>query len=118
MSHAEDIKHQLALRKWHLPSARLAPAAPFTYVGIDYFGPFLIKEGRKEKKCYGVVFACLASRAIHVELASSLDTAACIQSVRRFMARRGPALEFYSDNGTNLVGAEKELRRAIEDIDS
>ena len=50
-----------------LPSERCSEAAPFTYAGVDMFGPFLIKEGRKELKRYGVLFTCFANRAIHLE---------------------------------------------------
>ena len=111
------IKAPLSEQKMSdLPSARLQPAPPFTYVGMDYFGPFLIKEGRKTNKRYGVVFTCLVSRAVHIELSSTLDTDSCIQAIRRLIARRGPVREMHSDNGTNLVGAEKELRQAIQEI--
>ncbi|XP_055548556.1 uncharacterized protein LOC129732079 [Wyeomyia smithii] len=39
-------------------------------------------------------------------------------AIHRFMARRGPPREFFSDNGTNLRGASKELMRQINDINS
>jgi len=38
---------------------------------------------------YGVIFTCLTLRAVHVEIASSLDTDSCIHAVRRFVSRRG-----------------------------
>lgn len=94
----------------------VASEAPFTRVGVDYFGPFEIKRGRSMVKRYGVVFTCLAIRAIHIEMASSLDTSSCIDALRRFIARRGPVKIIWSDNGTNLVGAEKELRSEFENI--
>lgn len=65
------------------------PAAPFTYSAVDHFGPFFVKEGRKEVKRYGVIFTCLASRAIHIETANSLETDAFINALRRFQAERG-----------------------------
>ena len=54
-----------------LPSDRLEPARPITYCGVYYFGPWQVKEGRKELKRYGDTFTCLASRVIHLEVAIS-----------------------------------------------
>ena len=98
-----------------LPEDRLTPGEkPFSRVGMDFFGPIEVKRGRSMVKRYGVIFTCLAIRAVHIEIASSLDTDSCIDAIRRFIARRGSVKEIRSDNGTNLVGAEKELRREIE----
>lgn len=57
-----------------LPPVRLTPAPPSTYVGVDFFGPYITKEGRKERKRYGALFTCLVSRAIHIEVSNSLAT--------------------------------------------
>ncbi|XP_068704813.1 uncharacterized protein [Montipora foliosa] len=101
-----------------LPKERIAPAPPFTYCGVDYFGPFYIKGGRKELKCYGALFTCLSSRAVHIEAADSLETDSFLNALRRFIARRGPVREIRSDQGTNITGAEKELQRAISEMDN
>ena len=100
-----------------LPIDRVTPAPPFTYVGVDYFGPFTTKEGRKERKRYGALFTCLVSRAIHIEIANSLNTDSFINALRRFIARRRPVREIRCDNGTNFVGARRELREALEEMD-
>jgi hypothetical protein len=97
-----------------LPSDRItADKPPFSSTGMDYFGPFEVKYGRKTLKRYGVIFTCSASRAIHLEVAASLTTDSCINTIRRFLARRGPVELIRSDNGTNIVGAEAELRREL-----
>lgn len=101
-----------------LPYARLSHHnRPFTFCGLDYFGPMLVTVGRRHEKRWGVIFTCLTTRAVHLELAASLDTNSTIMSLRRMMSRRGNPTEIYSDNGTNLVGANTELRNAIRDID-
>ncbi|XP_041455129.1 uncharacterized protein LOC121407938 [Lytechinus variegatus] len=99
-----------------LPSFRLEATKPaFTNVGMDYFGPFDIKCGRSTRKRYGVVFTCMTSRAIHIEVAESLETSSCIDAIRRMISRRGPIKKLFSDNGTNLVGAQAELKRALKE---
>jgi hypothetical protein len=101
-----------------LPSSRLkSDESPFTYTGMDFFGPFEIRQGRSTRKRYGVLFTCMVSRAVHIEVADSLDTSSCINAIRRFISRRGQVKEMTSDNGTNLVGANRELRRAIKELD-
>ncbi|KAK3752073.1 hypothetical protein QZH41_005572 [Actinostola sp. cb2023] len=73
-----------------LPDDRVKPdKPPFTYVGIDCFGPFIVKRGRTEVKRYGIVYTCLTIRAIHIEILHSMDTHSFINSFRRFAARRG-----------------------------
>nr|CAB3263156.1 uncharacterized protein LOC104265735 [Phallusia mammillata] len=97
-----------------LPPARLQMNVhPFAYTGVDYFGPLLIKRGRSEVKRYGCLFTCLTTRAVHLEVACDLSTDAFVNALRRFIARRGVVLHMYSDNGTNLVGAERVLKDGI-----
>ncbi|KAK5933229.1 hypothetical protein CgunFtcFv8_004874 [Champsocephalus gunnari] len=100
-----------------LPKDRVLPdEPPFTNVGVDYFGPFEIQRGRSLVKRYGVIFACLAIRAVHIEVAYSLDTDSCINALRRFTSRRGRVAMIRSDNATSSVGAERERREAIGEL--
>ena len=78
-----------------LPEARVTPAPPFSYSGVDVFGPFTVKAGRKLLKRYGILFICMASRAVHIELTDSLSTDAFISSLRRFIALRGAVRVLY-----------------------
>ena len=103
-----------------LPIERIKPSSPFYNIGIDYFGPFEIKgevQKRVRGKGYGVIFTCLCSRAVHVDLAQNLSTDAFLQSLRRFITIRGWPKKIFSDKGTNLVSASKELKDAIEGLD-
>ncbi|KAK0147981.1 hypothetical protein N1851_012348 [Merluccius polli] len=100
----------------NLPPDRLLPDhPPFTNIGVDYFSPFEAKRGRVQVKRYGVLFTCLTVRAVHIEIAHSLDTDSCINAVRHFIARRGQVEVMRSDNGTNLVATEHEIRRAMKE---
>ena len=93
---------------------RLTPEQPpFTAVGVDYFGPFQARRGQTYAKRYGLIFTCLAIRAVHIEVAFSLDTDPFLLALRRFISRRGQVKEIRSDNSTNFKGGEKELRESI-----
>ena len=100
-----------------LPAKRTEMEGPFTYCGVDIFGPFRVKEGRKEVKRYGSVFTCFSSRAIHLEVVHKLDTDSFLLALRRFTARRGPVRSIRSDNGTNFVGAQNQYLKALESMD-
>ncbi|XP_058454572.1 uncharacterized protein LOC131432357 [Malaya genurostris] len=100
-----------------LPQARLvAFQRPFTYIGLDYFGPLLVKVGRSHVKRWVALFTCLTTRAVHMEVAHTLSTISCKMCIRRFIARRGAPCEIYSDNGTNFRGATSELSKQIISI--
>jgi hypothetical protein len=90
---------------------------PFIHTGMDYYGPIEVTVGRSRQKRYGALFTCMATRAVHIEIAHSLDTDSAIMAIRRFVSRRGAPEKLFSDNGTNFHGAERELREALEHID-
>ncbi|KAL9984439.1 hypothetical protein ACROYT_G006730 [Oculina patagonica] len=101
-----------------LPEARIAPSdPPSTHVGVDYFGPLYVKQGRSEVKRYGYLFTCLTMRAVHIEVAHTLEADSFICAYQRFVCRRGKPRKIYSDNGTNFTGAERELREALGRLD-
>ena len=90
-----------------LPPSRLKlNEPPFSHVGIDYFGPFLVKRARSQVKRHGCVFSCLTTRAVHIEVAEDMTADCFINAFRRFISRRGRPKAVFSDNGTNFTGAE------------
>lgn len=100
-----------------LPAARLKSfTRPFTYVGVDCFGPITIVHGRKSEKRWGMLFTCLTVRAIHIEVAYTLSADSCLMCLRSFIARRGQPQEIYSDNGTNFHGANNELIAVLKEM--
>ncbi|XP_058452848.1 uncharacterized protein LOC131431259 [Malaya genurostris] len=101
-----------------LPVARLAAfVRPFSYIGVDYFGPLHVVIGRRVEKRWGVLVTCLTVRAIHIELAHTLNTDSCIMALRNCFARRGVPIQIISDRGTNFIGSEKELKKALAVVD-
>ena len=99
-----------------LPKERCCEAAPFTHCGVDMFGPFTIRERRSDLKRYFALFTCFAIRAVHIKVTCTMETDSFIQALRRFIARRGKVRSIRSDNGTNFVGTDSELRKALEEM--
>ncbi|XP_063981078.1 uncharacterized protein LOC135164551 [Diachasmimorpha longicaudata] len=82
-----------------LPKFRVNEAPAFAKTGVDFFGPIPIKEkkdlNRSFLKAYGCVFIYMV-----------------------FVSRRGVPEHMYSDNGTNFVGANRELNELYNLISS
>ncbi|KAK7909491.1 hypothetical protein WMY93_014175 [Mugilogobius chulae] len=104
-------------RMAELPKERLEASAPFTYSGMDCFGPFIVKKARKEHKRYGLIFTCLYSRAVHIEMLEDLSTDSFINALRCFISLRGAVRQLHCDQGTNFVGAKNEFKEALKQCD-
>lgn len=100
-----------------LPPPRLRLFKPaFHSGGMDCFGPFLVKVGRRTEKRWGLLFKCLTTRAVHLEVLTSMDSDAFLMALRRFIGRRGKPAELYSDQGTNFRGGNTELKEAFRQL--
>lgn len=101
-----------------LPSERFTPARPFQTTGLDYCGPFLIKDKRIRKspsfKVYIAIFVCFVTKCIHIEIVSDLTSEAFIACLKRFISRRGKPHTIWSDNATTFVGAKNELKELFD----
>ena len=103
-----------------LPEERLKPAPPWYSTGIDLFGPFSIRDEVKKRtigKAYGIIFNCLGTRAVHIDLAPNYSTDKFLMALRRFVSIRGYPSILYSDNGTQLISADKELQKITKGLD-
>lgn len=105
-----------------LPKVRLESVPPFTYVGLDVFGPFEVvarrtRGGLANAKRWVVIYVCLSMSAIHLEVIESMDTSSFICALRRFISIRGQVKEIRCDCGSNHVGAKNELKNAADDLD-
>ena len=65
-----------------LPQEKSTEAAPFTFCGVDMFGPLIIKDRRSELKRCGALFTCFSSRAMHIKVTNSLDADSLILELR------------------------------------
>ena len=105
-----------------LPAARTTPAPPFQTTGVDYAGPFTLKQGYTRKpvliKAYLAIFICFCTKAVHIEVVSNLTTEAFLAALRRFVSRRGLPADIHSDNGTNFIGARNDLQELYKFLSS
>ncbi|XP_060602162.1 uncharacterized protein LOC132755319 [Ruditapes philippinarum] len=74
----------------NLPADRITPAPPFTFVGVDVFGPWNVitrrtRGGSSTSKRWAVLFTCLSIRAIHIELVEEMSSSAFINALRRLL---------------------------------
>ena len=96
-------------RMGDLPAARITPSRPFSRTGLDYAGPFMLKasnrRGVTSTKGYLVIFVCLCTKAIHIEVVGDLTTASFLAALRRFSSRRGNPAKLWSDNATTFHGS-------------
>nr|XP_042913145.1 uncharacterized protein LOC122273148 [Parasteatoda tepidariorum] len=101
----------------NLPRERVVPDFAFICSGVDLTGPFFIKCKQQRKaislKVYICLFICFVSKAVHIEIVSDLTSESLIATLKRFIARRGKCAKLFSDNATNFVGANKELKKCL-----
>nr|XP_055025291.1 uncharacterized protein LOC129415362 [Misgurnus anguillicaudatus] len=98
------------------PSSLRLFRPPFYSTGVDCFGPLVIKIGRRTEKRWGIIYKCLTTRAVHLDLLDHMDTDSFLMSLRRFIARRGKPYELLSDQGTNFKGGHTELEETFHQI--
>ncbi|XP_052738240.1 uncharacterized protein LOC128198203 [Bicyclus anynana] len=102
----------------NLPSERFQSGFPFMRCGVDYGGPILILNrrgrGARLEKSYICLFVCFSTRAVHLELVTSLTTDGYLQALKKFISRRGKPLEIHSDNAKTFIGAMKEFSDFID----
>ncbi|XP_076166486.1 uncharacterized protein LOC143146252 [Ptiloglossa arizonensis] len=96
-----------------LPAVHVTPAPAFATCDVDYAGTFLVVDCgryRTSRKAYLCLFVCFVTKTVHLELATDLTIESILKCLRRFISRRGRCRAVYSDNGTNFIGAQNELR--------
>ena len=101
-----------------LPPQRTEQCPVFTNSGMDVInGPYVVKRARTEIKRYGLLFTCLYSRAIHIELLDDLTTDCFINALRCFISLRGVVKMIFCDNATNFIGANNEMKQALKQME-
>ena len=122
----QTIKHCQICRKATAPTAqqKMSPLPPqrldvqspaFTHVGVDYTGFFRLQRPKDvTQKAYIVIFTCMTSRAVHLEIVTDMTTIGFIEALRSMIARRGTPHTIYSDNAQTFIATDTQLKLLFE----
>ena len=105
-----------------LPSTRVQHSRLILTTGMDYAGPNSLKLGPQRCKMitkgYIAIIVFFVTKAVHIEVVTSLATEAFLSALRRFIPLRGKPKTIYPDNGTNIQGAVNELHEIYNMLQS
>lgn len=90
-----------------------ATRLPLYLTQADCFGPFRVKIWQRTEKRCCIIFKCLTTRAVHLDLLTHIDIDSCLMALRTFIAHKGAPTGIISDWGTNFWGGKRELQKAI-----
>ncbi|KRZ57806.1 hypothetical protein T02_4689 [Trichinella nativa] len=93
-----------------LPADRIQPTRPFENTGLDLAGPLLTRNGKTVKKSYILIFTCMTTRAVHLEVVSDMTVVRVMEAIRRFIARHGKPRILQSDNFRSFKQLDQELQ--------
>ena len=92
-----------------IPQSRTTLIKAFAHTGMDLCGPFNVAVRRSREKRWIIVFTCMVTRAVHLDIVHDLTADSTLMAIRSLMCLRGEVTDTYSDNGTNFRGLEREL---------
>lgn len=107
-----------------LPAPRVTISHPFSVSGVDFAGPYSVRRNHGKAtrgnpnttdKVWICIFFCMSTKAVHLDLAYGLSLEAFLETFARFVSHRGSCKELWSDNGTNFVGSNNELKRVLDE---
>ena len=113
-----EAKPLHALPASPLPDFRVQCCDPFTHVGIDYLGPLFVyptPSGKQLEKIHVVLYTCANTRAVHLDIVPDASSSALVNSLKRFVSRRGIPKLFISDNAKCFLGPE--LMKFLKNFD-
>lgn len=97
-----------------LPSSRVNLVEPFSSIGIDFTGAFTVIDRLGNKmKLYILIFVCMSTRAIHMEVVDSMDTASFILAFVRHCNLRGLPNFVLLDNAKSFISGSAVLTEIL-----
>ena len=94
-----------------LPKMRVEESALFSVTGIDFTGALCIRQPNgNEGKAYICLFTCATTRAVHLEVVTSISADSFLQAFRRFVSRKSLPKLIISDNATTFQSTSTYLK--------
>lgn len=104
----------LQLKMSTLPRDRVTPfLKPFSSCGMDYCSPFLVKNVKKKEMKWVLLFICMSTRAVHLEVSGDFKSSSCMIALSNFMNLRGIPRKLRTDNATYFRCSKKRLAEII-----
>ena len=102
------------------PRTSSLPAVNLRSLARELSSLFLLPLNCKRStvKRWNCIFTRSVTRAVHVEIARSMEASSFISALRRSITRQDKPVVIGSDNGTNFTAGDRELRAAVQAWDS
>ena len=95
-----------------LPRFRTEPSRPFQHTGVDFAGPLVHRESKKEEgKAYIIIFTCAVIRAIHLEVTKSQTAEEFQRKLNSFITRKTRPQRMVSDNAAVFRSTASWIRK-------
>ena len=100
-------------KEWYInPNRRF-----FSHCFVDYFGPYFTKYGKEKTKTYCVIFKCIWSKMVNVEVVTSADTQNFLMAFQNHIYNFGLPQKLISDAGSNLTTAFSWIRDVLNTLE-
>ena len=99
-----------------LPEFRVIRNKPFAGTGVDYLGPFNLRETPKGKVYKGwlLSFTCGSTRAVHIEAVKTRNIGDFLNALSRFLSFHGVPEAFVSDHEGSFKRTSEELEQIVK----
>ena len=106
--------NQNAYKEWRVEP----PNIPYSYVFMDYIGPFEVKENKVKKKVWILCLTCLWSRAVNLKMCYDFSVAEFLRAFQLHCFEWGLPMFCMSDLGSQIVAGSKIIRDFLKDSET
>ena len=94
------------------------PNIPFRYLFLDYCGPFHVKMKDEKIKVYLLIFSCLWSRGVNIQICADLTVVGFLRAFQLHVYQFGLPELVLSDMGSQIVCGAKMITNWLTDSET